>query len=123
MNKQSASTLSCNAEKNNSLPWSSKLGDAHLLCQMLLDGKINLGATPKEVHEMREEFCKYNLKKFHQGLYNLKNETGFNLCHSLNQPRDEDLLGKLKESLCQGMKKIAAQIVTPFVSINNRGNC
>ena len=72
---------------------------------------------------MREEFHKYDLKKFHQGLYNLKNETGFNLCHSLNQPHDEDPLGKLKESLCQGMTEFAAQIMTPFASINNRGNC
>ena len=112
MNKRSASTLSCNAAKNNSLPWSSKSEDAHLLRQMLLDGKINPGATPKEVHEMKEEFRKYDLKKFHQGLYNLKNETGFNLCHSLNQPRDEDPLGKLKESLCQGMTEFAARIMT-----------
>ena len=75
---------------------------------MLLDGKINPGATPKEVHEMWQEFCKYDLKKFHQGLYNLKNETSFNLCHSLNQPRDKDPLGKLKKSLCQGMTEFAA---------------
>ena len=108
MNKLSALTLSCNVVKNNSLPWSSKSEHGHLLHQMLLDGKINPGATPKEVHEMREEFHKYNLKKFHHGLYNLKNKTGFNLHRSLNQPRDEDPLGKLKESLCQGMTEFAA---------------
>ena len=112
MNKQSALTLSRNAAKNNSLPWSSKSEDVHLLHQMLLDGKINPGATPKEVHMMREEFHKFDLNKFHQGLYNLKNETGFNLHHSLNQPRGEDPLGKLKESLCQGMTEFAARIVT-----------
>ena len=114
MNKQSALTLSCNTAKNNSLPWSRKSEDAHLLHQMLLDGKINLGATPEEVHEMREEFHKYNLKKFHQGLYNLKNKTSFNLHHSLNQPCDEDPLGKQVEGIfiCQGMTEFAERIMT-----------
>ena len=48
---------------------------------------------------MREEFHKYDLKKFHQGLYNLKKLASTFTILSTNH-------AKLKESLCQGMTEL-----------------
>ena len=70
-----------------SLSFSRKSDDADTLQHMLTDGTITKLHSPKDVYMMRAEFQKYDLKSFRNGLYGLKNETGFNL---RNVPETEE---------------------------------
>ena len=79
INKRAAAALAKKVAMDEPPKW-RKGGKADtILKDMLNNGLINAGATPKEVHQMRTEFLQCLLPMFCQWFHKAKTETGFNL--------------------------------------------